>query len=95
MEIKVAKIVKKCKKISKKSKNNNQKRADEFIKRAWYVIDLCLDAMENRLSLMVDDAGSVDLSKLTQMFSSLFDRLVDVVGNANNENTIKKIEDFD
>ena len=86
---------KKIKKNDEKNKINIQKQKEKLASQAWKVIGLCLDAMENRLLSMSEDASSADLSKLNQMFGTVFDRLIELAGSFCDEKIIKKIEDFD
>ena len=78
-----------------KNKKSDKKRLDNFINHAWTVMELCLDTIENRLVLMANDISSADISKLTQMFGSVFDRIMEISCNFREDQSVKKIEDFD
>ncbi len=91
----MANSIKKTAKNNKKCKKNDKKIEEEIISQAWKILGLSLDVMESRLLSMMEDAGAADLSKLTQMFGSVFDRLMELRGMCGSEQKVKKIEDFE
>ena len=85
----------KPKKSSKNMQKHKKASMERFVTKAWNVIDRCLDVIEGKLLLLSEDVSSADLSKLTQMLGSVFDRLMSVSGDINGEQKVKKLEDFD